>query len=122
MKLVLDMNIPPAWAESFVSLGIDAVHWSSVGHARASDTEIMAWASTAGRVVVTHDLDFGAILAASQALGPSVVQIRFDNLLQDDAVARVFAAMTQVGADLASGALVTIDVSRTRIRILPLQR
>jgi hypothetical protein len=50
------------------------------------------------------------------------VQIRSDNLLQDDAVARVFAAMTQVGADLASGALVTIDVSRTRIRILPLQR
>ena len=116
------MNVPPVWAESFERAGFDAVHWSAVGSAKASDVEIMAWAASAGRVVVTHDLDFGAILAATQAVGPSVVQIRSDDLLENQTVARVLVALNQVAADLIAGALVTVDTARTRIRILPLRR
>ena len=34
--------------------------------------------------ILTHDLDFGTILAVSQALAPSVIQIRTQNLLSSD--------------------------------------
>ena len=76
MKLVLDMNLSPRWIEILVEQGWKAVHWSSVGDARASDRSIISWARDNGHVVVTHDLDFGALLAASSAEKPSVIQVR----------------------------------------------
>ena len=47
-----------------------------VGHPRANDATIMAWASAHGHVVFTHDLDFGTALALTHADGPSVIQVR----------------------------------------------
>jgi predicted nuclease of predicted toxin-antitoxin system len=70
------MNLSPQWVDVFRRLGDDAVHWSTVGDPRAEDTEIMDWARNNGSVVFTHDLDFGALLAATQADGPSVIQVR----------------------------------------------
>ncbi len=46
----------------------------------AADIEIMTYAAKYDYVVLTHDLDFSAILAATQGAKPSVVQIRSDNL------------------------------------------
>jgi predicted nuclease of predicted toxin-antitoxin system len=46
----------------------------------AADIEIMAHAAKYDYVVQTHDLDFSAILAATQETKTSVVQIRSDNL------------------------------------------
>jgi predicted nuclease of predicted toxin-antitoxin system len=42
----------------------------------ASDADIMAWAKARDWCVITNDLDFSAILAATHADGPSIVQIR----------------------------------------------
>jgi len=44
MRLVIDMNLSPAWVEIFAGAGIEATHWSTIGPANAPDTEIMAWA------------------------------------------------------------------------------
>lgn len=65
MKLLVDMNLSPAWIEFFESSGYHAIHWSSVGDPRAPDYVIMDWARANDYVVFTHDLDFGAILAAT---------------------------------------------------------
>jgi predicted nuclease of predicted toxin-antitoxin system len=43
------------------------VHFSRIIQARASDAAIMAWARDGGYVVFTHDLDFSALLAATEA-------------------------------------------------------
>jgi predicted nuclease of predicted toxin-antitoxin system len=59
---------------------LEAVHWSSVGRPQSLDEEIMAYAAKHGYVVLTNDLDFGAILAVTHREKPSVVQIRLDNL------------------------------------------
>lgn len=40
----------------------------------------MTFARDNGYVVLTHDLDFGAILAATHGLKPSVVQIRSEDV------------------------------------------
>ncbi len=47
-------------------------HWSEVGDPRATDKAILDWARKNGYWVVTNDLDFGDILAATNALCPSV--------------------------------------------------
>jgi predicted nuclease of predicted toxin-antitoxin system len=65
MKLLIDMNLSPRWVQVFEQAGIQAVHWSLIGPGNAPDREIMAFAKSGGWVVLTHDLDFGAILAAT---------------------------------------------------------
>jgi len=72
-------------------------------------------------VVLTHDLDFGAILAATQGEKPSVVQLRADDVSPDAIGRQVIAALHQLEAELHDGALVTIDPERTRMRVLPLR-
>ncbi|MGC8548326.1 MAG: DUF5615 family PIN-like protein [Acidobacteriaceae bacterium] len=80
MKLLIDMNLSPAWAEFPRSNGHEADHWSSLGSPSAPDSEIMIFARAHGYVVLTHDLDFSAILAANQGRKPSVIQLRADSL------------------------------------------
>ena len=76
MKLLVDMNLSPDWVAVLTQAGWETAHWSGVGNLRAADSEIMAWARQHGHVVFTHDLDFGTLLALTQAEGPSVIQVR----------------------------------------------
>jgi predicted nuclease of predicted toxin-antitoxin system len=71
--------------------------------------------------VLTHDLDFGAILAATHGEKPSVVQIRAEDVSPDAIGKQVLAALKQMESELMKGALLTIDPKRTRMSILPLQ-
>jgi predicted nuclease of predicted toxin-antitoxin system len=71
MKLLVDMNLSPAWVRFLVAAGRDAVHWSEIGPADAEDASILNWAAEHDCVVLTADLDFGAILAATRATGPA---------------------------------------------------
>jgi predicted nuclease of predicted toxin-antitoxin system len=71
-------------------------------------------------VVLTHDLDFGAILAASGGRKPSVLQIRADRLSPEAIGPQVLSALTQLEPSLVAGALVTLDPGRTRVSLLPL--
>jgi predicted nuclease of predicted toxin-antitoxin system len=76
MKILIDMSLSPEWVVTFAQHGITAVHWSTVGNPRAEDSVLMDWARTNDYVVFTHDLDFGAMLALTQAESPSVIQVR----------------------------------------------
>ena len=73
MKFLADMGISPRSVEYLRTVGHDAVHLHELGLDRMADTDILAKARVEGRIVLTHDLDFGDLLAASQALLPSVV-------------------------------------------------
>ncbi len=121
MKLLLDMNLSPNWVEYLRASGLDAVHWSDIGDIRASDATIMQWAVKHGYIVFTHDLDFGALLAATKANGPSVIQIRTQDILSDKLANRVIKILQEHKTLLEQGALVVIDEQKSRIRILPLR-
>ena len=84
------------------------------------DKAIVDYAKAQGLVVLTHDLDFGAILAATRAEGPGVVQIRTEDAMSDRFVALVSATLTRFEAELSTGALVIVDESRSRVRVLPM--
>ena len=121
MRLVVDVNLPPAWVACLEAAGLDAVHWSSIGALDAPDTDLLAWAVRNNAVLMTCDLDFGAILAASGLTAPSVVQIRARDVMPTAIGQRIVAALGIHGRDLDSGALVSVDLDRARVRILPLR-
>jgi predicted nuclease of predicted toxin-antitoxin system len=120
VQLVIDMNLSEEWVGELSRHGWSAIHWSAVGDPCAEDSVIMAWALANHRVVFTHDLDFGAMLALTQAKGPSVLQVRGQYVLPEDIGPFVIAALAQHDAALAAGALVVVDVKKSRVRVLPL--
>jgi predicted nuclease of predicted toxin-antitoxin system len=82
----------------------------------------LKWAAEHDHVVLTSDLDFGAILAVTREEKPSVIQLRSDVLAPERAGPMVLAVIRQTHEDLAEGALVSIDAARARLRLLPLRR
>lgn len=116
------MNLSPRWVETLRGAGFDASHWSQVGDPRASDSEILRWALTNGCVLLTHDLDFGAILAATSAPGPSVLQVRTSDVSPGHLGPIVCQALKEYSRHLEDGALVSVDEASRRARILPLRR
>jgi predicted nuclease of predicted toxin-antitoxin system len=120
IKILIDMNLSPDWVAALERHGLSAIHWSTVGNPRATDRAIMEWAIANEFVVFTHDLDFGTVLALTHGAGPSVIQVRAADVLPSHLEERVVGTIRQYEADLASGALVVIDASRSRVRILPL--
>jgi len=120
MKVLIDMNLSPDWCDLLVAEGWEAVHWSAAGDPGASDRVIMSWAARRGFIVLTHDLDFGSLLAVTQANSPSVVQLRAQDVLPDHAGPLVVDSMGAHAEILLTGALMVIDAGRLRVRILPL--
>ena len=86
----------------------------------ATDQIIMDWANTNGYIVFTHDLDFGILLATTQAKAPSVIQVRTQDILPATLENLVIQVLRQFESELDRGALITIDPSRSRVRILPI--
>jgi len=120
MNFLVDMNLSPDWGTVLHRHGHTCKHWSKVGDPGASDATLLAWARDHGFVVVTHDLDFGAILAATQAEAPRVIQCRTQDLLPAAMEDLLVSAIRQYASELASGVLVIVDEQKARARILPL--
>lgn len=120
MKLLIDMNLSPRWVGLLTEAGWETAHWSALGRPNAPDSEIMKYASERGYVVLTHDLDFSAILAATHGEKPSVVQLRTDDISPRLVGLRVVTALRHMTAELERGAVLTITSHHTRIRMLPI--
>ena len=122
MRFVIDMNLTPEWASCLASAGHDAIHWSTIGSACAHDGEVMEWAGGNDRIVMTSDLDFGTMLALSGGQRPSVVQLRTESTLPARVGPIVLKAIERAEKQLLSGALLTIETARLRLRILPFRQ
>jgi predicted nuclease of predicted toxin-antitoxin system len=114
------MNLSPQWESWLISRGIDAVHWIHVGKATATDEEIFTFAKLNQYIVFTNDLDFGTILASTNAPRPSVIQVRGQDLIPDRIGTYVVDALVQFRSQLTNGCLLTLDTARVRVRLLPL--
>ena len=118
--ILIDMNLSPEWAPRLRAAGWEAMHWSEIGDPRASDADIMGHAKANGMVVLTHDLDFGTLLALTHADGPSVLQLRSAGVLPESAAHTIINALKAHESALSGGALVVVDPVRSRVRVLPL--
>ena len=122
MKIVIDMNLSPQCVSVLKSADHEPIHWSHVGAANAPDREIMEWARTNNYIVFTHDLDFGAILAATNADSPSVFQVRTQDISPKTLASVVLSSLKQFEELLIEGALVTVNEKQARAHLLPLRR
>jgi len=70
---------------------------------------------------LTHDLDFGDLLAASGAGLPSVVIFRLRNMRPENVYGYLLKIISQYPENLENGAILTITEGRIRMRHLPLE-
>ncbi len=120
MKILIDMNLSPAWVNELHKHGFDAAHWSEIGKANAPDVEIFNWALQNDFLVFTNDLDFGTLLATSKTSYPSVIQIRTQDVTPKKQISTLVSVISKFADHISSGALITIDENRARVRILPI--
>ncbi len=121
IKILVDINLSPQWVDFLNKHGIDAVHWSTIGDHKAKDYVIMQWAKDEGRVVFTHDLDFGTLLALTRADSPSVIQMRTQDVLPQYWGKTIVSTIEQYTSELIKGALIVLDDMTNRVRVLPLK-
>ena len=122
MIFLVDMNLTRRWVTFLSAAGHTALHWSGVGSANAPDHVIMAYAREHDCCVLTHDLDFGTILALTNWDRPSVVQIRADDTSPECIGTAVVQSVAQAASDIEAGALLTVEPEKMRVRILPFRK
>jgi predicted nuclease of predicted toxin-antitoxin system len=120
VRLLIDANLSPRVAAFLRDGGHDACHVVDVGLGSASDGEILAWAGSKDRIIVSSDSDFGALLARIGGTKPSFVLLRHLNQLTPDQQAELLRVnLPSVADDLSADAVVTFLRDRIRVRSLP---
>jgi predicted nuclease of predicted toxin-antitoxin system len=120
MKFLINMNLPRELGRQLTAKGHDCRHAGDVGMAQASDLEITEDARASGEVILTHDLDYGHILAFSGDIAPSVIIFRLRNTGTDNLINRLMDAWHEIEKPLLAGAIVVMQDSAVRIRGLPI--
>ena len=115
------MGVSLTTVEALRAAHHDAVHLRDEGLIRLRDPEIAAKAVAEGRIVLTFDLDFGDILAATGSAGPSVVIFRLRNQTPIAVNPRLFRVMADCTEELMSGAIVIVEDEGFRVRRLPIR-
>lgn len=120
MKLLLDQGLPRSAASLLRAAGIDSIHTGEAGYSTWEDAAILEKCRQEGRIIVTLDADFHALLALSGASSPSVIRIRMEGMKAEETARLIQSVITDCGEDLERGAVVTVRERRVRIRNLPL--
>lgn len=120
MRFLLDMGISPKTTEHLRSLGYDAVHLRDEQLDRLPDPLIVEKALDEGRIILTHDLGFGDLLAASRARLPSVVIFRLKNMRPEHVHKYLDEVLKQYDAILQEGAIISVTEKQLRAHRLPI--
>lgn len=122
MRLLLDQGLPRSTVVHLRNLGIEAFHTGDRSLAAASDSEILEIGRQEGRIVVTLDADFHALLVLSGASGPSVIRIRIEGLRAERLASLLLNVLKSCEEDLLKGAMISVTEHGIRVRRLPLLR
>ena len=120
IRFLLDMGLAQSTGEFLRSRGHDVVHLREQGLERLPDDQIVAKAQEEKRAIVTHDLDFGRIVALSGSTVPSIVTLRLTNMTPAQVNTALKAVLSDATESLDRGALVTITDRGIRVRTLPI--
>ena len=121
MKFLADMGLARSTVAFLHAQGHDAVHLRDQGLQRLEDDEIIEKARNEGRVVLTHDLDFGRIIAVSRATVPSVITFRLDDMRPAQVNHYLAEVLAHFTGQLEAGALISVNERGIRVRPLPIK-
>lgn len=119
-QFLADMGVARGVVEHLRQHGHDVIHLREEGLQRMPDKEIFAKAIHEGRVVITFDLDFGEIAAATGGAQISVIIFRLPHAQTPYVIERLNAVLAAAGHLLSTGIIATVEASRIRIRQLPI--
>ena len=122
MKFLLNMNVPRDLGKLLTTKGHDCRHVGDIGMAQASDMEIIKEARANKEMIITHDLDYGHLLAFSGEPNPSVIILRLRNSHTDNLFARIMSTWLEIENPLIEGAIVALEDATFRIRRLPIRQ
>lgn len=122
MRILLDQGLPRFTAKLLSDWGFDAEHVGDLGMAAATDAAILAAAAERKAVLISLDSDFHALLAASQAVGPSVIRIRVEGLFHEPLARLIAQVISNARQEISAGAVVSVTKQRVRVRRLPIAR
>lgn len=120
MRILVDMNVSIRVAEALRDQGHDVAHLREQSLSRLSDPEVFAKAWEESRVILTGDLGFGEIVAASAGHLVSVVFLRLNTMAASHVIERLDATLARFEQALEDGAIVTVEEARVRVRPLPI--
>jgi predicted nuclease of predicted toxin-antitoxin system len=120
MKFLADMGISMRVVAALRKQGHDVVHLQEQDLSRLPDAEILVKARVEERIVLTHDLDFGELLAASGGTLPSVVIFRLKDMRAENVSRHLFSLLRLQSESLARGAVCSVSEQKVRIRTLPI--
>ena len=120
MKLLADMGVSLTTVRVLRAGGHDAVHLREVGLGRLDDALVLEEACGEERIVVTFDLDYGDLLAASGQRLPSVIIFRLHDHTPAVVTPRLLEVLSQQAAPLSVGVIITVEDARYRVRTLPI--
>ena len=120
MRFLADMGVSLRVVEWLRSSGHDAIHLREEGLQKLPNGEIFQKAIREERIVLTFDLDFGEIVAASGGRSVSVILFRLRNTRADFVVQRVKIVLDQSTEELAQGAVVLVEDGQHRVRRMPI--
>ncbi|MEZ5405518.1 MAG: DUF5615 family PIN-like protein [Verrucomicrobiia bacterium] len=120
MNLLVDVCLTPEWISYLTAHDISAIHWSTIGNLDVEDHIIFDYATEHNYIILTHDLDFGALLSHTRSHKPSIIQARVDNTTPEFLGTTLLQALKQFEKELQTGTIITILPNRTKVRILPI--
>jgi predicted nuclease of predicted toxin-antitoxin system len=120
VKFLADMGVSTTVVRELRAAGHDATHLEELGLRTLPDADIFRMAREQGRIVLTFDLDFADIAAATNAHFPSIIVFRLRFGRSARVMERLSAVLALAEATLEKGALIVVEEARIRIRSLPI--
>ena len=120
MKFLADMGISQSTVNWLREKGHDAIHLREEGLHRISDIEVIEKGRKEERIILTCDLDFGDIMAASGGICPSIIIFRLENERPGNVSRRLAQVLEESPDALGKGAIISVEESRHRVRLLPI--
>ena len=102
--------------------GGDVIHLRELGLQRLPDDQILGMARRENRIVLTFDLDFGELLAASGGQTPSVILFRMRNQTPEFVTPRLIEVLAACEDVLTGGAFIVVEDNGYRVRRLPIHQ
>ena len=121
MKFLADMGISPRVVEELRQQGHEAIHLLERRLNRMVDGDILQMAQQEGRVLLTNDLDFGELLAASGGVLPSVIIFRLKDMRPKNVIRHLDSILKNHSQSLNIGAVLSVTEQKLRIRRLPIK-
>jgi predicted nuclease of predicted toxin-antitoxin system len=121
VKVLIDNALSPVVSIGLERAGFDTVHVRDIGMQSSSDIEILVYAESQNRTIISADTDFGTLLTLRKQSHPSFVLLRRQKDTSPVKTTRLLIELLpQLEDEIIQGSVIVISDDRVRIRKLPI--